>query len=82
MLKLKLQYFGCLMRRADSLEKTQMLGKIEGKRIRGQQKMRYLDKITDSTDMSLSKLKEIAKDRGAWQTAVLGLAKSWVQLRD
>ena len=82
MLKLKLQYFVNLMQRADSLEKTVMLEKTESKRKRGQQRMRWSDSITDSTDMSLSKLKEIAKDRGAWQTAVLGLAKSWVQLRD
>ena len=82
MLKLKLQYFGCLMRRADSLEKTQMLGKIEGKRIRGQQKMRYLDKITDSMDMSLSKLQDIVKDREAWWAAVHGVMKSHTRLRD
>ena len=73
MLKLKLQYFGHLMWRADSLEKTLMLGKIEGRRRRGQQRMRWLDSITDSMDMSMSKLQEIVKDRGAWGVAVQGL---------
>ena len=76
MLKLELQYFGFLMRRADSLEKTLMLGKIEGKRRMGQQRMRWLDGITDSIDRSLSKLWEIVKERGAWNTVVQGIAKS------
>ena len=76
MLKLKLQYFGHLMRRADSLEKTLMLGKIKGRKRRGQQSMRWLNGITDSKDMSLSKLQKIVKDRDAWHSAVHGVSRS------
>ena len=80
MMTLKLQYFGQLMRRADSLEKTLMMGRVEGKRRRGQQRMRWLDSITDSVDMNVSQLQELMEDRGTRCTAVHGVSKRWTDL--
>ena len=82
MLKLKLQYFGYLMQRANSLEKTLMLGKIKGRRKREQQRMRWLDSITNSMDMNLNKLQEILEDRRAWYATVHGVSKIWTQFSD
>ena len=82
MLKLKLPYFGHLMRRVDSLEKTLMLGGIRGRRRRGQQRMRWLDGITDTMDMGLSEFRELVLDREAWRAAIHGVEKTWTRLRD
>ena len=82
MLKLKLQYFGHLIQRVDSLEKTLMLGGIGGRRRRGRQRMRWLDGITDSMDMNLSELRELVMDREAWQTVIPGVTKNWTRLSD